>query len=395
MAGSGATSSRPVGARGARSAERGASLAEVTVHRLSRADARRIAVRAQLLDGNRPTDLLDVVRHLTLVQNDPTSIVAPSAELVLWSRLGSSYDSDGLWEALDAQQLIELHMMLRPREDMRLYTAEMAMWPGPGPLREWQEGIEGWVAANEACRLDILERLRMDGPLPARELPDSCVLTWRSSGWTNNQNVAKMLDFMVQRGDVACAGRDGRERLWDLADRVYPDDPPVPYEEALRVRAERRLRALGIARPTAAGTPTEPSQAGPVGEPAVVDGVRGRWRVDPVQLARLGEPFTGRTAILSPLDRLVFDRKRMAELFEFDYQLEMYKPVAKRRWGYWAMPVLHGDRLVGKVDATADRGRGVLRVDAVHRDLEFTRDIAAAVDRELAALADWLGLEPG
>ncbi|HEU4913128.1 MAG TPA: crosslink repair DNA glycosylase YcaQ family protein, partial [Actinomycetes bacterium] len=328
----------------------------MTVHRLSRADARRIAVRAQLLDGNRPTDLLDVVRHLTLVQNDPTSVVAPSAELVLWSRLGSSYDSDGLWEALDAQRLIELHMMLRPREDLRLYTAEMAMWPGPGSLREWQEGIERWVAANEACRLDILERLRMDGPLPARELPDSCVLAWRSSGWTNNQNVAKMLDFMVQRGDVACAGRDGRERLWDLAERVYPDDPPVPYEEALRVRAERRLRALGIARPTAPGTPTEPSKAGPVGEPAVVDGVRGRWRVDPEQLARLGEPFTGRTAILSPLDRLVFDRKRMAELFEFHYQLEMYKPVAKRRWGYWAMPVLHGDRLVGKVDATADRG---------------------------------------
>ena len=102
----------------------------------------------------------------------------------------------------------------------------------------------------------------------------------------------------------------------------------------------------------------EPNDVGTVGEVAVVEGLRGQWRVDPAQLDRLGQPFRGRTALLSPLDRLVFDRKRMTELFEFDYQLEMYKPVAKRRWGYWALPILHGDRLVGKVDATADLRRG-------------------------------------
>ena len=101
----------------------------------------------------------------------------------------------------------------------------------------------------------------------------------------------------------------------------------------------------------------------------MIEGVRGKWRVDP---ANLGEPLAGRAAVLSPLDRLVFDRKRMAELFEFDYQLEMYKPAAKRRWGYWAMPILHDDRLVGKLDATADREAGVLRVDAVHEDEPFT-----------------------
>jgi hypothetical protein len=365
----------------------------VPVHQLSRADARRIAVRAQLLDWNRPTDLLDVVRHLTLVQNDPTRVVAASADLVLWSRLGPSYAPEELESALDNQRLIELHMLIRPCEDLRLYTAEMAAWPGPGPLREWQEDVEAWFAANEECQLDILERLRMDGPLPARELPDSCVLPWRSSGWTNNQNVTKMLDFMVQRGEVATSGREGRERMWDLAERVYPDDPPVPYDEAMRTRNERRLRALGIARARATETPNEPNHVGEVGEPAVVEGVRGSWRVDPEQLERLGQPFQGRAAVLSPLDRLVYDRKRMAELFEFDYQLEMYKPVAKRRWGYWAMPVLYGDRLVGKVDATADRDRGVLRVDAVHRDVEFSGAMTAAVDREIADLARWLGLE--
>jgi uncharacterized protein YcaQ len=126
-----------------------------------------------------------------------------------------------------------------------------------------------------------------------------------------------------------------------------------------------------------------------VGEPAVVEGVKGRWRVDPELLDR---PFTGRAALLSPLDRLVFDRKRMTELFEYDYQLEMYKPVAKRRWGYWAMPILYKDRLVGKLDATADRREGVLVVDAIHRDAPFTRAMTAAVQQEIADLADWLGL---
>jgi hypothetical protein len=127
-----------------------------------------------------------------------------------------------------------------------------------------------------------------------------------------------------------------------------------------------------------------------VGESARVEGVRGLWRVDP---SLLDGEFAGRTAILSPLDRLVFDRKRMEELFDFDYQLEMYKPVAQRQWGYWAMPVLDGDELVGKVDATTDREAGVLIVDAVHEDGDWSTRRRARVDAELDALGEWLGLE--
>ena len=126
------------------------------------------------------------------------------------------------------------------------------------------------------------------------------------------------------------------------------------------------------------------------GEPATVEGVRGVWRVDPAQL---GQPFEGRTALLSPFDRLVHDRKRMVELFEFDYSLEMYKPAAKRRWGYFALPILHGDRLVGKIDATADRKAGVLRVDAIHQDAPFTRRLTTEVRREIDDLARWLDLD--
>jgi hypothetical protein len=360
----------------------------VTVHTLSRTDGRRLAVRAQLLDAHRPSGMFDVVRRLTLLQNDPTAAVAPSADLVLWSRLGSSYSPTQLRDALDEQALLELHGFVRPPEDLALYRAEMAEWPGRPPLRDWQESLQGWVDANNGCRLDILARLRADGPLPARDLPDTCVVPWRSSGWTNDRNVMKMIDFLVQRGEVAAAGRRGADRLWDLAERVYPDEE-VPYEGALRIRDERRLRALGIARARAPESPGEPNDVRTAGEAAVVEGVKGQWRVDPELLDRA---FTGRAALLSPLDRLVYDRKRMAELFEYDYQLEMYKPAAKRRWGYWALPILYGDRLVGKLDATADRKAGVLRVDAIHQDIPFNTAMTAAVQHEIKDLAHWLRL---
>jgi hypothetical protein len=134
----------------------------------------------------------------------------------------------------------------------------------------------------------------------------------------------------------------------------------------------------------------EPIHVGEAGEPAVVEGTKGEWRVDP---AALGDAFEGRTALLSPFDRLVHDRGRTEELFDFEYTLEMYKPEAKRRWGYFALPVLHRDRLVGKVDAKADRKASVLRVSAIHEDVKFTRAMTKDVQAELEDLASWLGLD--
>jgi uncharacterized protein len=259
----------------------------VTVHELSRADARRIAVRAQLLDSMRPAGLLDVVRHLTLLQIDPTAAIAPNADLVAWSRLGASYSPAELRGALENRTLVELRAMIRPSEDLALYRADMACWrqAEPGEAPGWRAVYRDWVRANDACRRDILLRLASSGPLSSRDLPDTCKVPWQSTGWSNNRNVSKLLDLMVVRGEVAIAGRSGGDRLWDLAERVYPDDPVVPADEALRTRNERRLRALGIARARGPECPVEPLDVGEAGEPAVVEDVKGTWRVDPSLLA--------------------------------------------------------------------------------------------------------------
>ncbi len=355
------------------------------VHGLTKAQARRIAVRAQLLDAPRPTELLEVVRRLTLLQIDPTAAVAPNADLVAWSRLGSAYDPSHLRHALEQDRtLFEHNALVRPMSDLGLYLAGAADWPSG-------ERTRAWLRDNDRFRRDILDLLGGSGPLSSRDIPDTCLVPWASTGWTNNRNVTQMLEFLMLRGEIAIAGRTGRERLWDLAERVYPADTVVPtVEQADRTKNERRLAALGIARKKTTAMPIEPIDVGEAGEPAVVEGVKGEWRVDP---AALGDDFEGRTALLSPFDRLVYDRARTEQLFDFEYTLEMYKPAAKRRWGYFALPVLHQDRLVGKVDAIADQKASVLRVHAIHEDVKFTRAMTKAVQVELDDLAAWLGLD--
>ncbi len=353
------------------------------MHELTREQARRIAVRAQLLDAQRPTDLVELVRHLTLLQIDPTAAIAPSADLVAWSRLGPSYRPEHLKQALEVERtLFELDALVRPMEDVGLHLAGAAGY-------STHERAQSWLRDNDRFRRDVLELLERSGPVGSREIPDTCAVPWASTGWTNNRNVTQMLELLLMRGEVAISGRVGRERLWDLAERVYPaTDVPSP-DAAERVKNERRLRALGIARAKGTKMPIEPIHVGDAGEPAAVEGTKGEWRVDPSYLD--GE-FEGRTALLSPFDRLVYDRGRAEELFDFEYTLEMYKPAAKRRWGYFALPILHGDRLVGKLDATADRKAGALRVNAIHEDVKLTRAVRAAVQAELRSLAEWLEL---
>jgi uncharacterized protein YcaQ len=355
------------------------------MHRLTKEDARRTAVRAQLLTAERPTELVPMVERLNFLQIDPTAAIAPSADLVAWSRLGEGYAPEDLKRALEEDRsLFEFDAMIRPMSDVGLFLAGASERPA------WED-VRRWFQKNDSFRRDILDRLASHGPISSRDIPDTSVVPWPSSGWTNNRNTTKMLEILIVRGEVAISGRVGRERLWDLPERVYPADLTIPsVEEAERLRDERRLAAMGIARPKARAMPMEPVHVGVAGEPAMVDGVKGEWRVDPTAV---DGRFAGRTALLSPFDRLIHDRVRALELFDFEYTLEMYKPVDKRRWGYYALPILHDDRLVGKLDAAADRKASVLRVNAIHEDVPFSTAIRDAVDAEIASLATWLGLE--
>jgi uncharacterized protein len=352
-------------------------------HELTRAQARRIVVRATMLDAHRPTDLMTVVRRLTALPTEPTRAIAASYDLVCWSRLGSSYEPEDLDDLLRERDLYEDTDAIRPMADLRLHLADMREWP------PW-EGTREWLEANELFRNEVLDILDAEGPLPSRAVKATAQVPWKSSGWNVDRNVRMMLGCLLARGEVAVNGRTGGQRRYDLAERVYPAGVEgVEGEEARRLRDRARLRGLGIARARGTVLPGEPIHVGAAGEPATVEGVPGEWRVDPEQV---GLPFTGRTALLSPFDPVVRDRVRMEQLFEFEYVLEMYKPAAKRRWGYFALPILHGDRLVGKLDATADRKAGRLFVDAVHEDVPFTPAIRTAVDAEIVALAQWLGL---
>ncbi|MHC5794905.1 DNA glycosylase AlkZ-like family protein [Lacisediminihabitans sp. FW035] len=359
-------------------------MAVITV---TKQDARRIAVRAALLDSRQPKvhppdDVVGVVRELAILRVELTSTVAPAADHICWSRLGSSYRPVDTERALSQGLLFERGWMLRPMSDLGLYLAGMRTWAD-------RTGAAGWMQDNADFARSILDRIADEGPKTSRDIPDEAVAPWPSTGWTNNRNVTQMLECLHMAGELAVVGRAGRLRIWDLAERVFAPVAEIPAEEARRIRSERLLGACGIMRDSIAVSPTELHGIAAVGEAATIEGVAGKWRVDPAQL---GRPFEGRTVLLSPFDRLMTDPHRVARLFEFDYSLEIYKPARSRIWGQFALPILHGDRLVGKVDARSDRDSGRFIVHRIHEDEPFDRSTKAAVDAQVESFAEWLRL---
>lgn len=352
---------------------------------LTKEQGRAVAVRAQQLDGEQRDDLLAVVSALTHLPVNVTDIVAPSAEHIAYTRLGEAISFDdvrraaevelSLFEHLDQPIPTEpLNIMLRPVSDLPLLHGEMEAWAETHPR------TAAWVEANAGFRDDVLETLRMDGPVPQPDIEDTATVPWRSSGWNTSRNVAMMLEALQGSGDVAVAERRGAVRVWDLASRILPEVEALGREEASAELDRRRLVSLGLARPKWVGN---------AGREVRVEGTRGLWRLAPD--AEL-DPVAPRVSVLSPLDRLLLPRTRMRDLWGFDYALEQYTPAAKRRWGAFALPVLHGADLVGKVDARSDREAGLLRVAALHWDVEADEALRGGVAEELERFAAWLGL---
>ncbi len=351
-------------------------------HRLTVDQARRIAVGAQLLDANRPGDVVGVAEQLGAIKIDPTATIAPAENTILWSRIGATYEPSQLTKAVEQDHLLfEFDGAFRPISLLPLMLPAMRRWPQRPKTREWLE-------ANDRFRTDVLAHLRADGPLLASDIPDTAQVTRPPDGWYGSNQVVHMLDFLQRQGEVAVVRREGRNRVWDLAERVYPTGmPEYEFDEAESLLVERRLQAAGIAKQKSPWTPV-----GEAGEPAVIEGSTRKYRVDPQALAALEQDDGGRVAFLNPYDPMLFDRPRLQELFEFEYVLEQFKPKPQRKYGFFAHPILMGDRFVGMLDAEVDREAEALVVNAVHEFLPFDPEEDEMVRAEIDALAEWLGV---
>ncbi len=357
-------------------------------------------------------EILEVARALRCLQLDPTSAVARSHLLVVFSRLGA-------FDRLELEKLVyedralfeywahEASLVLT--EDLPVHRWTMRNWGGGNGV--WHQRAHKWWELNAEFRQHLLDRLSADGPLPLRALDDHSVAPWLSSGWTDQRNVSRMLDMMWVRGYVGIGGREGGQRLWDLMERCLPPDPPdepLSDAEVTRRATLLALKALGVARmphirahftrggyPTLRETLADLHASGEI-EPVDVEGLKGDWWVRAADVGALQSSngdWRGRTALLSPFDNLLCDRGRTEELWGFSHRLEIYTPKPKRRWGYFVLPILHGDRLIGRADLRIDRKTGRLVAPAIHRedDAPKGKAIAKAIRRELERLATWQG----
>jgi hypothetical protein len=362
------------------------------VETLTLQQARRLAVRATRLDRPQPRSILEVVRETGALQLDPTRSIARTEHLVLFSRLGP-YDVAELDRLLwEERELFTWRAFLHPVEDWPLIRAVGARFPSPR-----EANVAAWLEDNAAFRRYVLSTLRRRGPVRQSELEDRSVRPWVSTGWTHGKNVSQMLEFLWRKGEVLVAGRAGQERVWDLAGKVVPQAKPLPTAAATRLHVERRFRQLGPM--TASGfkrvhafwmLPLEDGFRELVRDgvlvPHEVEGLKGPWYVHRDLLADR-RPFRGRTTVLSPFDPLIYDRRRAEELWGFRYRLEIYVPAAKREYGYYVLPIVHGDRVAGRIDVVHDRTAGVLRVNG----LWWEDEPAAELDAVLDDLAAWLG----
>jgi uncharacterized protein YcaQ len=395
----------------------------VKSHRkVSLEQARRLAIARQRLAGPRPAtsspdSILEVVRDLNCLQLDPISVLARSPLLVLWSRLGPFDRSDLdqlLWKDRSLFEYWAHAASIVLTEDYQIHHLLMRRYP----RQRYSHGrrTAEWLRDNETLRRHVMQRLRRDGPVRISEIEDLSERPWKSGGWTTGRNVERMIDTLWTQGKVMVARREGLTKWWDLADRCLPDWTPrrrLSEPQIVAKAAQRSLRALGIARQRDIerhftigryhGLPAALSKflaKGMVEEVRVVDdGTEGpgTWYVHAEDLPLLEAIQAGRweprTTLLSPFDNLIIDRARTELLFGFSYRMEIYVPKANRRYGYYVLPILAGDRFVGRLDASVDRPGERLIVHAIHAEPgtkpnpEIGRELAGA----LGELATFVG----
>ncbi len=367
--------------------------------RLTRERARRLAIMGQLLDAERPKDPLDTVERLGRVQMDPTAVVARTEHMVLYSRIGA-YERAALERLMwKDRKLFEYWAFIVPMADMHLYRHTMKRVL----IRDSSRGryIRKWLKDNAPFRRRVLRELARRGPLKSRDIADDSRVRYTVGGWNDGSNVTRMLDVLWATGEIAIVGREGQERVWGLAKDWYPKKRKRASErQVAREILSRQLASKGVARITEFGYGFDGRPPGweralaelereGLAVPARIEDLRGSFYAWAPLLER---PFRGRSAVLSPFDRLIHDRVRSEELFDFNYRLEIYVPPAKRRWGYYVLPVLHGDKVIARFDARREPDTGTLRVLALYAEPGVTPASADVVSREVKALGRWLGL---
>jgi len=353
---------------------------------------------------------MEVARDLNCLQLDPISVVARSHQLVLWSRLGP-YDVAKfdrlLWPEGKLFEYWAHAASICLTEDYPIHRRRMLAYPKSDTA--WHAKTRQWLRENESHRRHILRRLKSDGPLPLRAFEGPTMSDWSSGGWTNGRNTERMLDILWWQGKVLVAGRKGIQKYWDLAERVLPDwtpREPLTEQQATTRAAELSLRSLGVAtardirqnfvmRYPGLDKALASLQRSDRIEPVEVEGLEGEWFVHADDLPLLTRIETGewkpRTTLLSPFDNLIRDRARLQRLFGFEYRIEIYVPKAKRRYGYYVLPILDGDRLVGRVDPAMDREKARLTVKAAHAEPGASASAGKRIAASVRDLATFLG----
>jgi uncharacterized protein YcaQ len=368
---------------------------------VSRGRARQLAVTGQLLDAARPGSIEEVVRRLGEVQIDPTSAVARTEQLVLFSRLGRRFRVAELERLLWGERaLFEYWAHIVPTADLPIHRISMRRYPhGTWKRREY---VRQWLEANDTFVRYVIRELRRRGPLRARDLENRAAEGWQTGGWNDEgQNVPMLLDILWLQGRVMIVGRDGQQRIWDLASRSLPRVPARPASVIAADLVDRQLRARGLERLERIGFLFD--GPAPMRETAIrrhlreglivpidVEGLPGRWVA---HRDLLDTAFRSRTTLLSPFDDLISDRERSERLFDFRFRLEIYVPKAKREFGYFVLPILRGDRLIGRIDPLYDRKAGVLRVNAVYAEPDARPSDGQPAKRAIDELAAWLGAD--
>jgi uncharacterized protein YcaQ len=324
--------------------------------KVSAAEARRIAVRAQALDGS-ASGVLDTVQRLGFLQIDVVQPVERPQHLVLYSRLGPGYDRAELDRLLwEERSLFEWNAFIYPLEDLPLVRARIRHFRRSRKTKS-QQWVREFLTTNRGFRSYVLRTIEENGPVLSRDLEDRSKGERRDHRWWGPRMVGLMLLSLHLYGEITVVGRQGGERLWDLTSRAWPATETVTVARAQAIREQRAFRTQGVKL------------------------VKGEWVAHP---EAVDGPVPDRAVLLSPFDRLVYDRARAEALWGFRYRLEMFVPKAKREYGYYVLPLLVGDELVGRAEPRFDRSTGTLELLGAWGD-------TSRLDEALADLGRWLG----